>query len=35
VNIRFGTGGFGVNHAGPTYAPSTDHWYGRRRGDAD
>jgi OmpA-OmpF porin, OOP family len=35
VNIRFGTGGFGVNHAGPTYAPSIDRWSGRRRGDAD
>jgi OmpA-OmpF porin, OOP family len=35
VNIRSGTGGLGVNHAGPTYAPSIDHWSGRRRGDAD
>jgi OmpA-OmpF porin, OOP family len=35
VNIRFGTGGFGANHAAPTYAPSIDHWFGRIRGDAD
>jgi outer membrane protein OmpA-like peptidoglycan-associated protein len=35
LNIRFGTGGFGVNHAAPTYAPSIDHGFGRRRRDAD
>jgi len=34
-NIRFGTGSFGVNHASPTYAPSNDHRFSRRGGDAD
>lgn len=34
VNIRFGAGGIRLNHA-PTYAPSIDHRFGRRGGEAE
>ncbi len=35
ANIRFETGGFGVIHASPTYAPSIDYRFGRHSRDAD
>src|SRR5262249_38236269 len=35
ARIRFETGGFGANHAAPTYTFPIEHRFGRRGGDAD